>query len=283
MTVDILKEKGLPVPQQGFKDSLSLKLNDIEVYCYYLGAGHSTDNIVAWIPSEQILFGGCMVKDLNSKELGNLSDAKTEEWPETIQKVIAKFPDVKTIIPGHGRIGGVELLNHTKELLIKKGERNCMKTAIIYTSKHGTTAKVAQMIAERLTGNQVSIIDLKKDKRPDINSFDGIILGTPIYAGTPSKAMQRFCKENFETLKQKRLALFVCGMEPDSVKQQQELANAYPQELYGYAVSTCFAGGEFQFEKMNFFERAIIKRIAKTDKSVSQIGEKDIEKFVAEY
>jgi menaquinone-dependent protoporphyrinogen IX oxidase len=65
-----------------------------------------------------------------------------------------------------------------------------MKTAIIYTSKHGTTAKIAQMIAERLTGNQVSIIDLKKDKRPDINSFDEIMLGASVYAGTPSKAMQ---------------------------------------------------------------------------------------------
>jgi flavodoxin len=40
-----------------------------------------------------------------------------------------------------------------------------MKTAIIYTSKHGTTAKVAHLIAERLTGNQVSIIDLKIIKR----------------------------------------------------------------------------------------------------------------------
>jgi menaquinone-dependent protoporphyrinogen oxidase len=156
-----------------------------------------------------------------------------------------------------------------------------MKTAIIYISKHGTTAKVAQMIAERLSGNQVSVINLKKDKHPDINSYDGIILGISIYASASSKTMQRFCKENFETLKQKQLALFVCGMEPDETKQQQELANAYPQELYGYAVSKCFAGGEFQFEKMNFFERAIIKRIAKTDKSVSQIREKDIEKFVA--
>ncbi|MDR1102413.1 MAG: subclass B1 metallo-beta-lactamase [Tannerella sp.] len=117
MTVDILKEKGLPAPQQGFRDSLALKLNDIEVYCYYLGAGHSTDNIVAWIPSEQILFGGCMVKDLHSKDPGNLSDAKPEEWPETIQKVTAKFPGVKTVIPGHGRIGGKELLKHTEELL----------------------------------------------------------------------------------------------------------------------------------------------------------------------
>ena len=157
-----------------------------------------------------------------------------------------------------------------------------MKTATIFTSRHGTTAKVAQTIAERLTGNPVSIIDLKKEKHPDIHSFDGVILGTSIYAGTPSKTMQQFCKENLETLKQKRLALFVCGMELDEPKQQQELANAYPQELYEYAISTCFAGGEFLFEKMNFFERAIIKRIAKTDKSVSSIREDEIVRFVTE-
>ena len=158
-----------------------------------------------------------------------------------------------------------------------------MKTAIIYTSKHGTTAKVAQMIAERLTGNQASIIDLKKDKHPDIHSFDGIILGTSIYAGTSSKTMQSFCKENIGTLKQKRLALFVCGMERDNAKQQQELANSYPQELYEYAVSTCFAGGEFLFGEMNFFERTVIKRIAKTDKSVSQIKAGKIDRLVMEF
>ncbi|MDR1553275.1 MAG: flavodoxin domain-containing protein, partial [Prevotellaceae bacterium] len=110
-----------------------------------------------------------------------------------------------------------------------------------------------------------------------------IITGTSIYAGSSSKTIQRFCKENIEALKQKRLALFVCGMEPDSVKQQQELANACPQELYEHAVSKCFAGGEFLFEKMNFFERAIIKRIAKTDKSISQIREEEIDRLVTEY
>jgi menaquinone-dependent protoporphyrinogen oxidase len=71
-------------------------------------------------------------------------------------------------------------------------------------------------------------------------------------------------------------------MEPDETKQQQELANAYPQELVRHVVSICFAGGEFQFDKMNFFERAIIKRIAKADKSVSQIREGEIENFVQE-
>ncbi|GHU88594.1 hypothetical protein FACS1894155_03780 [Bacteroidia bacterium] len=70
-----------------------------------------------------------------------------------------------------------------------------MNIAIIYTSKYGTTAKVAQTIAGQLTGSQVSIIDLKKVKCPDLNSFDGIILGTSVYAGTSPKTMQRFCKD----------------------------------------------------------------------------------------
>jgi menaquinone-dependent protoporphyrinogen oxidase len=143
-----------------------------------------------------------------------------------------------------------------------------MKTAIIYTSKHGTTAKVAQMIAERLTDNQAAIIDLKKVKCPDLNSFDGIILGTSVYAGTPSKRMQTFIKNHADILTAKRIGLFVCGMEPNREKRRQELENAYPLSLKQQAVARHFLGGEFLFEKMNFFERAVIKRIAKTDKSV---------------
>jgi metallo-beta-lactamase class B len=119
MTIDITKEKSLSVPQQGFSDSLWLKLQNVDAYCYYLGGGHSSDNIVVWMPSEKILFGGCMVKDANSKELGNLSDAIMEEWKPTIQKIITKFPEAKIIIPGHGQIGDKELLMHTLNLLSK--------------------------------------------------------------------------------------------------------------------------------------------------------------------
>jgi metallo-beta-lactamase class B len=117
MTIDLAKEHKIAVPQNGFIDSLRLNLHGKDIFCYYPGAGHSTDNIVIWIPSEKILFGGCMVKDSYSNNLGNLSDAKVEEWPETIQKVIDRFPETNIVIPGHGRIGGKELLSHTKELL----------------------------------------------------------------------------------------------------------------------------------------------------------------------
>jgi menaquinone-dependent protoporphyrinogen oxidase len=127
------------------------------------------------------------------------------------------------------------------------------------------------------------LINLKTDKNTDITPFDEIILGTPIYAGNPPKRMQMFIKNHAEILTAKRIGLFVCGMEPDEEKQQQELENAYPPALQQQAVAKHFLGGEFLFEKMNFFERAIIKRIAKTDKSVSQIDKDGIEKFVADY
>ena len=117
MTVDLAKVNGMPVPRQGFNDSLRLVLHGETVECYYFGGGHSADNIVVWIPSEKILFAGCMVKDVYSKGLGNLSDAKLEEWYPTIQKVMAKFADAKIVIPVHGQIGGKELLEHTSKLL----------------------------------------------------------------------------------------------------------------------------------------------------------------------
>lgn len=119
MTVDIATQKKLPVPAHGFIDSLKLSFGDKAIYCYYLGAAHSLDNIVVWIPSERILFAGCMVKSMDAKNLGNIADGDTAAYPKTIEKVIKKFPYAKIVIPGHGAIGGLELLGHTKELATK--------------------------------------------------------------------------------------------------------------------------------------------------------------------
>lgn len=115
-TIDIARSKNLPVPAHGFKDSLLLQLGEQQIKCYYLGAAHSLDNIVVWIPSEQILFAGCMVKSLNSKDLGNTADGDLNAYPETVNKVFTKFRGAKIVIPGHGQFGGMELISHTREL-----------------------------------------------------------------------------------------------------------------------------------------------------------------------
>ena len=60
-----------------------------------------------------------MVKSMNSSGLGNLSDANTQQWPLTLQKVKNKFPEAEIVIPGHGAFGGTELIDHTLNLLIR--------------------------------------------------------------------------------------------------------------------------------------------------------------------
>ncbi len=119
MTINIAAAKKLPIPAHGFKDSLQLKLGDKVIDCLYPGAAHSKDNIVVWIPSEQILFAGCMVKSMDARNLGNMADGDPVAYPKTIDRVIDKFPNAKIVIPGHGQCGGLELLQHTKELTEK--------------------------------------------------------------------------------------------------------------------------------------------------------------------
>ena len=120
MTIDIAKSKNLPVPDHGFKDSLQLQLGEKIIQCFYPGAAHSLDNIVVWIPSERILFAGCMIKSLNSRNLGNTTDGDLIAYPSTIDKLISNFKDAKIVIPGHGQFGGLDLLEHTRELAIDR-------------------------------------------------------------------------------------------------------------------------------------------------------------------
>ena len=94
----------------------------IEVF--YPGPGHSSDNIVVWLPEHKFLFGGCFVKSLNSKSLGYTGDADIEKWPHSMQKLINNYPTVKQVLPGHGKIGNTELLTHTQTLAVKANVDN---------------------------------------------------------------------------------------------------------------------------------------------------------------
>ncbi|MFO7842188.1 MAG: subclass B1 metallo-beta-lactamase, partial [Bacteroidales bacterium] len=120
LTLEKCKEIGLPVPSKSFSDSLLFDFYGETVECRFLGAGHSFDNITVYFPAQKILFGGCLVKSFNSKNLGNLSDAVVSEWDQTIKKLIGLYPDLQIIVPGHGSYGGKELLMHTIDLVEKQ-------------------------------------------------------------------------------------------------------------------------------------------------------------------
>lgn len=105
----------LPDATQFFSDSMQLTVGGSTVKVQYFGEGHTTDNVVAYYPDERILFGGCLVKELNAGK-GFLGDANTLQWPLTAAKVKQAFPDVQIVIPGHGTAGDARLLDYTISL-----------------------------------------------------------------------------------------------------------------------------------------------------------------------
>jgi metallo-beta-lactamase class B len=116
-TKEISKEKKIITAYKTFTDTMTIDLSGKKILLNYLGEAHSTDNIVVWIADEKILFGGCMIKAMESNAKGNVADANLVEWPKTLKKVKKKFGKAKIIIPGHGNYGNSDLINHSIKII----------------------------------------------------------------------------------------------------------------------------------------------------------------------
>lgn len=114
-TIQLADEHHMTLPKNGFKDSLTLNVGKQIINVRYFGEGHTKDNVVGYFPGEQIMFGGCLIKELNAGK-GYLGDANTAIWSNTVEHVKQTYPDVKIVVPGHGNYGNRELLEYTIRL-----------------------------------------------------------------------------------------------------------------------------------------------------------------------
>ena len=114
-TIELAKENNYVVPKNSFKDSLILKVGDENIIAKFFGEGHTKDNIVGYFPSENIMFGGCLIKELDASK-GYLGDANLKDWSNTVENVKKSYPNVKIIVPGHGEYGNIKLLDYTINL-----------------------------------------------------------------------------------------------------------------------------------------------------------------------
>jgi menaquinone-dependent protoporphyrinogen oxidase len=155
-----------------------------------------------------------------------------------------------------------------------------MKTAIIYASNHGTTEEVAGKIQQGLGEDKARLFNLKHKNHFDLSQFDQIIVGGSIHAGSVQKRVRNFIDKNQPELLEKRLGLFLCCMHEQEA--ETEFNNAYPEILRSHATSKKIMGGEFRFERMNFIEKALVKKIAGINQSVYKVDENKIKEFVEE-
>lgn len=152
-----------------------------------------------------------------------------------------------------------------------------MKTLIIYTSKTGTTKKCANLLKEKL--NDVDIANIKSLNN-DLNSYDLIIIGTPIRIGLIDKNIKKFLINNLDILKTKKTAYFICcGFKENYLKYFEQ---NFPQELLDSALIYDTFGGELNLEKQKGFDKFIVKMVSKNNphKEDIKILTKNIDNFV---
>lgn len=116
-TKNICIERGLPLPDITYDSLYVINFHGIKTECHYFGGGHTIDNTVVFFPESQILFGDCLIKSLDSQNLGNLKEAVVCEWIPTVEKIISTLGPIKYVVPGHGDFGTDELLRHTIRLV----------------------------------------------------------------------------------------------------------------------------------------------------------------------
>jgi metallo-beta-lactamase class B len=111
-TIELARENGFVVPANAFRDSLVLPVGKETISARYFGEGHTKDNVVVYFPGEHVLFGGCLIKEINASK-GYLGDANVAAWSHTVENVKNAYPQVKIVVPGHGDSGNKELLDYT--------------------------------------------------------------------------------------------------------------------------------------------------------------------------
>src|SRR5690606_25926641 len=85
-TIALIKESGqlFSQPIKNFNKSLTLKIGNQKVFAEYFGEGHTKDNIVGYFPSEEVIFGGCLIKEIGANK-GYLGDANSAQWSKTVE------------------------------------------------------------------------------------------------------------------------------------------------------------------------------------------------------
>jgi menaquinone-dependent protoporphyrinogen oxidase len=155
-----------------------------------------------------------------------------------------------------------------------------MKNLILFASQHGCAEKCAISLKAKLHG-ETTLCRIGKNKIPELDGFDQIIIGGSIHRGNIQIKLQHFMADHGFSLMTKRIGLYLCCMYEGDVAKEQ-FNNAFPDVLRSEAVTQSIFGGEFDFDKMNIFERLFTRGIAGIKTSTSNLKQFEIDKFADE-
>ena len=96
----------LTLPQSTFSERMTLHTGDVRVELLHFGTAHTTGDVVAWLPAQRVLFTGDLAMNGVTPFclMGSVSGSLA-----AIDSLRALDP--LTVVPGHGRVGGPDMLD----------------------------------------------------------------------------------------------------------------------------------------------------------------------------
>jgi menaquinone-dependent protoporphyrinogen oxidase len=151
-----------------------------------------------------------------------------------------------------------------------------MKTLILYATQYGFTADCVQTLSKKLAG-EVTTADLQKEKAPDINGYDSVIVGGSVYMGRVQEEVKAFCAKNADALAKKNVGLFLCCGLPANFHQHVE--NAFPAALVQKAKAVACFGGELRMDRMKFLHKTLAKAMSKNAAELPKLNPQAIDEM----
>ena len=94
-----------------------------------------------------------------------------------------------------------------------------MNVQLVYASRHGGTAGIAERIADVLRAEGVAVSLTDAASHPDPSGFDAVVVGSGVYMGSWLDEGYRYLERNQATLAQRPVWLFSSGPLPGSTKE----------------------------------------------------------------
>ena len=138
------------------------------------------------------------------------------------------------------------------------------KVLVAYATWAGSTAGVAERIAEVLNRNGFAAEALHARDVRDTSSYIAVVLGTPVHAGRPKSEALKFVDQNRADLTSKPFAAFVVCLAMTATDEKGRAQAATYLEPVRQKVKPVCEGrfaGSYDPQKVNFVLRAIMNRM----------------------
>lgn len=140
------------------------------------------------------------------------------------------------------------------------------RVLVVYATKYGATREIAERVAHTLAANGLEVALQAADHAEAPSAYDGVVLGSAVYAGRWLAPAANYLKTHAAALAQRPTWLFSSG--PTGTGDPVTLMQGwrFPQDLQPLADQIrprdiAFFHGAIWPERLNFAERLILKAL----------------------